>query len=91
MTPAFLDLIAKLIGKQYRLRFERHFVYHNYDFSVEMKQAAMDMVVKSWQSMNLEKSTNVLAFFTQVIVGGFLGYISKLRKKQTLESLSSVQ
>lgn len=80
MTPAFVELLGKLVRQNYDRRYQSYKIL-DYDHRIRMEEYAMNMAVKNWDSMILERSTNVYAFFSQKIRGAFLAYLHKLRKQ----------
>jgi len=86
MTPAFIEQIARLVEQNYKKRFG-HYKILDYDFIGEIKEYAMRLATKHWDSLNLEKSTNAYAFFTQRIVGAFVSFQAKRRKQIALDSV----
>lgn len=54
--------------------------YREYSYLDDMKAYAMMMVVRTWRSFKVEKSTNAFAFFTQCIKNSFKQYLKIERK-----------
>lgn len=55
--------------------------WSNYTFNEDMQSYATLMLVKTWNSFNVERSSNPFAFFTQCVKNSFKQYI-KYEKNQ---------
>ena len=80
LTPAFILLINQLIKS----------IWHSYplfddelysqEIYREFQIHTMRIIQRNWNKMNLEKSTNVYAFFSTSIRGSFASFMTYMKK-----------
>lgn len=65
--------------------------FANYSYNEEMQGYAMMMLVRTWKSFNVEKSSNPFAFYTQCIKNSFIQYLNYERKQRRVRDTIQIQ
>lgn len=55
-----------------------------YTYNDDMQAYAMLMLVKTWRSFNVTKSTNAFAFFTQCIKNSFIQFLNQEKRQRNI-------
>lgn len=65
-------------------RYSKHSNFANYSYIQDMRSFAMLMLVRTWNSFDLEKSDNPFAFYTQCIKNSFKQFLNQEKKQRTV-------
>jgi DNA-directed RNA polymerase specialized sigma subunit len=61
--------------------------FSGYTYVLDMQAYALLMLVKTWNSFNLEKSNNPFAFFTQCIKNSFIQFLNQEKRQRNVRDL----
>ncbi|PPD55721.1 MAG: hypothetical protein CTY12_00245 [Methylotenera sp.] len=59
----------------------------NYTYNDDMQAYALLMLVRTWNSFDLNKSSNPFAFYTQCIKNSFTQYLNQEKRQRTIRDL----
>lgn len=59
----------------------------NYTYNDDMQAYALLMLVRTWNSFDLTKSSNPFAFYTQCIKNSFTQYLNQEKRQRTIRDL----
>lgn len=82
MSPKLANMLQLLCAKYAT---KGNFV--NYSYNEDMQAYAMMMLVRTWNSFDLNKSNNPFAFFTQCIKNSFIQFLNQEKRQRTVRDL----
>ena len=82
MSPR-LAMMLQLLCSKYATKGS----FVNYSYNEDMQAYAMLMLVRTWNSFDLNKSNNPFAFFTQCIKNSFIQYLNQEKRQRTIRDL----
>lgn len=82
MSPKLATMLQLLCSK-----YATKGSFVNYSYNEDMQAYAMLMLVRTWNSFDLNKSNNPFAFFTQCIKNSFIQYLNQEKRQRTIRDL----
>lgn len=79
MTPKLATMLQLLCSK-----YATKGSFVNYSYNEDMQSYAMLMLVRTWNSFDLNKSNNPFAFFTQCIKNSFIQYLNQEKRQRNI-------
>ena len=88
LTPQFVALISKMIDYNIKLKW-KHYAPLSTEVKEELAQEAMMNVIIGWDKFDYSKSDYPHAFFTNSIVGSFVGLLAREKRQNDIRENSS--
>ena len=82
MSPKLATMLQLLCSK-----YATKGSFVNYSYNEDMQAYAMLMLVRTWNSFDLNKSNNPFSFFTQCIKNSFIQFLNQEKRQRTIRDL----
>lgn len=82
MSPKLAQMLTLLCAK-----YAAKGNWVNYTYNDDMQAYALLMLVRTWNSFDLNKSSNPFAFYTQCIKNSFTQYLNQEKRQRTIRDL----